>query len=166
MKVKVRFNAWGAGAGARGSAVPKPDAGGGAGTERWQYPPRYEVRAGEAAEKVVPIRMEAATQKAEVLPIRPGKGREPEVVTPAELAQAASHLLNPAAVLALALAVWGLSAEFGAANSFAVEEGPFSHWQTWLAVAGGIQFLCRTLRRRFGADAEQSRTGPAQEPAQ
>lgn len=166
MKVKVRFSTWGAGAGVRGSAVPKPDAGEGAGAERWQYPPRYEVRGGDGAEKVVPIRMEPPPQKAEVLPIRPGKGREPEVVTPAELAHAMSHLLNPAAVLALALAVWGLSAEFGAANTFAVEEGPFSHWQTWLAVAGGIQFVCSALRRRFGVPAEQARTETSQEPAQ
>ena len=166
MKVKVRFNTWGAGAGVRGSALPKPDADDGAVAERWQYPPRYEVRGSEGTEKVVPIRMEAPPQKAEVLPIRPGKDREPEVVTPAELAHAMGHLLNPASVLALALAVWGLSAEFGAANAFAVTEGPFSHWQTWAAVAGGIQFARRALRRRYGAGAEQARTETSQEPAQ
>lgn len=159
MKVKVRFSRWDTGYPVRGSAVPKAIPEDQPAQERWQYPPRYEVRGGETHEKVVPIWVEAPVQKAEVLPIRPGKCREPEVVTPEELAQAMSQLLNPAAVLALALAVWGLSADFGLANSFAVTDGPFSHWQSWVAVAGGIQYASRALRKRFGRPAEQAEAG-------
>lgn len=163
MKVKVRFSRWDTGYPARGSAVPKvsqqeqP-------AERWQYPPRYEVRTQETHEKVVPIWVEPPVQKAEVLPIRPGKNSEPEVVTPGELAEAMSHLLNPAAVLALALAVWGLIADFGLANSFAVNDGPFSHWQTWGAVAGGIHLTSRTLRKRSSPPADHAGTGTPVDP--
>lgn len=153
MKVKVKFSKWDSGYPVRGAAVPKasPEQP----PERWQYPPRYEVKGAESSEKVVPIRFEQPPQKAEILPIRPDLDRQPEVVTPAELAQALTQLLNPASVLALALGVWGLGSDFGVANSFAVADGPFAHWQTWVAVAGAIQFANHWLRKRFCLDAEK-----------
>jgi hypothetical protein len=149
MKVKVRFSRWDTGYPSRGSAVPKPLPEDKPEPGRWQYPPRYEVSGEKTHDKVVPIWIEPPAQKAEVLPIRPGKSREPEVVTPAELVQAVTHMLNPAAVLALALGAWGLGSDFGVANSFAVADGPFSHWQTWVAVAGLIQYINHSLRKRF-----------------
>lgn len=149
MKVKVRFSRWDTGYPARGSAAPKAIPEDQPAQERWQCPPRYEVRGGETHDKVVPIWVEPPAQMAEVLPIRPGKSREPEVVTPAELVQAVTQMLNPASVLALALGGWALGADFGVAHAFAVADGPLSRWQVWLAVAGVIQFANHWVRKRF-----------------
>ncbi|MBA3975524.1 MAG: hypothetical protein C0504_15060 [Candidatus Solibacter sp.] len=154
MKVKVKFSRWDTGYPVRGSAAPKAIPEDEPAQERWQSPPRYEVRGGETNDKVVPIRVEPPAQRAEVLPIRPGKSRDPEVVTPAELVQALTQLLNPASVLAVALGGWALSADFGAAHPFAVADGPFSRWQVWLAVAGVIQFANHRVRKRFCLEAE------------
>ena len=112
---------------------------------------------------------------AEVLPIRPGRSLEPEVVTPAELVQAFTHMLNPASVLALALGGWALGADFGVAHAFAVADGPLSRWQVWVGVAGVIHFVNHWLRKRFGptAAAQESSVmprgednmGPGQQPS-
>jgi hypothetical protein len=58
-------------------------------------------------------------------------------------------LLQPGAVAAGAMAVWRLMSEFGLAARFAIPSGVFSYWQTWLAVAGVIQY-CATALNRYG----------------
>ncbi len=49
------------------------------------------------------------------------------------LALVFATLLQPPAVAALALALWRICANFKWVASFAIPDGPFSHWQTWIA---------------------------------
>jgi hypothetical protein len=66
-----------------------------------------------------------------------------------ELASVAAALLTPAAVGALALGVWRLSADLKWAGEFAISRGLFSHWQVWIAVAGVLQ-TCASILNRYG----------------
>ncbi|MBI4909177.1 MAG: hypothetical protein HY820_36495 [Acidobacteria bacterium] len=63
------------------------------------------------------------------------------------LADAASALLTPAAVLAAVLAIWRICAGLNIAGEFAIRDGPFSHWWTWLAVALLLQGSALMLAR-------------------
>jgi hypothetical protein len=65
------------------------------------------------------------------------------------LALAFAALLQPAAVAALALALWRIGASFQWVASFDIPNGPFSHWQTWIAAAAGI-WLCSSALDRYG----------------
>lgn len=153
MKVRVKFRRWDADYPATGTALRQssieetPPAG------RWQHPPRYEVtnppKHGRP-EKVVAIREEPQVQLAEVLPIRPGLpgGTKDENLTPAELVQGLTHILNPASVFALSLGLWRLGADLGVTGPFALADGPFSHWQLWMVAAGGLQAIGFALRKR------------------
>ena len=153
MKVRVKFRRWEADYPATGSALRKPLIEEPLEAERWQSPPRYEVNRpakSERLDKVVAIREEPEVQLAEVLPIRPGKpsGSKDDDLTPAELVQGLTHILNPASVFALALGLWRLGADLGLTNPFALSDGPFSHWQVWMFAAGGLQAIGYALRKR------------------
>ena len=63
------------------------------------------------------------------------------------LALAVAALLTPAAVMAGALAVWGLAAELNWTTAFPIETGPFSRWPTWLAMALILQLSSVALNR-------------------
>ena len=63
------------------------------------------------------------------------------------LADAASALLTPAAVLAASLGVWRICAEFQIAGEFAIREGVFSHWATWLLLAALLEGSALMLAR-------------------
>ncbi|MEK7406597.1 MAG: hypothetical protein AAB225_15955 [Acidobacteriota bacterium] len=52
-----------------------------------------------------------------------------------ELALTLSGLLRPAALAAVALAVWRLATDLKVTASFAVSRGLFSHWQVWTVMA-------------------------------
>ena len=65
-------------------------------------------------------------------------------------AMAVAALLNPAAVMAFTLALWGFMAERELAGSFAITSGTFSHWQTWLSAAAAIE-LCAVALNRYGS---------------
>jgi hypothetical protein len=65
------------------------------------------------------------------------------------LALLVATLLEPAAVAALALALWRIAAGFQWVGSFAIAAGVFSYWQTWIAAAAGIQWCAHALNR-FG----------------
>ncbi len=156
MKVRVKFRRWDADYPAAGAALRKPVIEDPLQAERWQYPPRYEVNSpakSERPEKVVAIREQPQVQLAEVLPIRPGMpgGAKDEDLTPAELVQGLTHILNPASVFSLALGLWRLGADLGLTNPFALSDGPFSHWQVWMVVAGGLQAIGFALRKRCGS---------------
>ncbi len=58
-------------------------------------------------------------------------------------------LLEPAAVAALALAIWRIAAGLQWVGNFAIPTGFFSYWQTWFAAAAGIQF-CASALNRYG----------------
>lgn len=62
-------------------------------------------------------------------------------------AEFTSFLLTPAAVSALALGLWSLTAEMGWTSSFPVENGMFSHWLVWIALAIGLKMTGSILDR-------------------
>ncbi|MBZ5725586.1 MAG: hypothetical protein LAP87_11365 [Acidobacteriia bacterium] len=63
------------------------------------------------------------------------------------VALAAAGLLTPGAVLAAVLGLWRIAADLDWAGSFAIPSGPFSHWQTWMGTAVGLQAGARVLTR-------------------
>jgi hypothetical protein len=65
------------------------------------------------------------------------------------LALVFATLLQPPAVAALALALWRIFASFQWVGTFAIANGLFSHWQTWVAAAAGI-WLCSSALDRYG----------------
>jgi hypothetical protein len=64
-------------------------------------------------------------------------------------AMAVAALLDPAAVIALAIGLWGIAAEMNWVGSFAISTGFFSHWEPWLAAASGLE-LCALALDRYG----------------
>ena len=64
-------------------------------------------------------------------------------------AMAVAALLDPAAVMALAFGLWGVAAELKWVGSFAIPSGFFSHGETWLAAAAGLE-LCAVALNRYG----------------
>lgn len=71
------------------------------------------------------------------------------------LALVFATLLQPPAVAALALALWRICANFKWVASFAIPDGPFSHWQTWIAGAAAI-WLCSSALDRYGKNGGQA----------
>jgi hypothetical protein len=86
-----------------------------------------------------------------VVRIKFGKGpvirKDPKKNRRAAMALAA--LLDPAAVMAVALALWSIAAERKWVGNFAIDSGVFSHWETWLAVAAALE-LCALALNRYG----------------
>jgi hypothetical protein len=72
-----------------------------------------------------------------------------------QAAYAASVFLTPLAVLALALGIWRLIADLGWAEQFAIENGIFSHWQVWIAIAISLKIAAGIVERP-SKTAEQS----------
>jgi hypothetical protein len=64
-------------------------------------------------------------------------------------ALALAALLDPAAVMALALGLWGIAAELKWVGNFAIPSGFFSYWETWMAAAAGLEF-CAVALNRYG----------------
>ena len=64
-------------------------------------------------------------------------------------ALALAALLDPAAVIALVIGLWGIAAELKWLGSFAFSTGFFSHWEPWLAAASGLE-LCALALNRYG----------------
>jgi hypothetical protein len=61
------------------------------------------------------------------------------------LAQGVAVLLKPAALMALALGIWGIGADFKLTTRFAIDSGWFSHWQVWLGTAVVLEFCSLAL---------------------
>lgn len=61
--------------------------------------------------------------------------------------QAIAVLLKPPALMAAVLGLWCFASEFNLAGAFAINSGPFSHWQVWLAGAGILQWGSCALGR-------------------
>ena len=68
------------------------------------------------------------------------------------LALGLAALLTPAAVMAIVLAFWRLSADLRATGEFPISVGLFSHWQVWLAGAAILEFLAIILNRYGNAE--------------
>jgi hypothetical protein len=54
-------------------------------------------------------------------------------------------LLTPAALVALAMGLWRLSADLDWAGAFPIALGFFSHWQVWIALSIGLKMLSAAL---------------------
>lgn len=70
---------------------------------------------------------------------RPGTNRQ--------LALATAALLNPAALMAWVLALWGIAADLQIAREFAISHGIFSHWQVWSAMGIALLLSSAALNR-------------------
>ncbi len=67
--------------------------------------------------------------------------------------------LTPAALSFGILGFWRLGADLGVFGEFFLEDGTFSHWQVWCALALGAQAGSIALNRRLKRqDAAQQRT--------
>ena len=84
--------------------------------------------------------------------------------TIAETTTAASHeaaklfpaLVTPAALIALALGLWRLSADLGWTEEFIISNGFFSHWQVWIALAIALQTAASSLAARARKASEEN----------
>jgi hypothetical protein len=54
-------------------------------------------------------------------------------------------LLTPAALVALAMGLWRVSADLDWASAFPITSGFFSHWQVWIALSIGLKILSSAL---------------------
>ena len=61
-------------------------------------------------------------------------------------------LLSPAAVLALVLGLWRVSADLGWTEAFLIANGFFSHWQVWIALAIVLQVAAVWLASKISSD--------------
>jgi Flp pilus assembly protein protease CpaA len=100
-----------------------------------------------------------------VVRIRLGKRPKPAAkrARNRRFAQGVAALLKPAALMALALGIWAIGADFKLTSTFAIASGWLSHWLVWLAVAVILEF-CSIALNRYGqnqAPAKTLRTGPA-----
>ena len=94
---------------------------------------------------------------------REGNRREP-LQGRAALAVFAA-LLQPAAVMAGVLAFWRFGADLQWTSEFAISTGLLSHWQVWLAIFAGLEFLAvalnRTGRKRASVEVEALGSAPS-----
>jgi hypothetical protein len=72
-------------------------------------------------------------------------------------AQGVAALLTPAALMALALAIWGIGADLKLTAAFAIVSGWFSHWQVWLVMAVALESCSFVLNRYAKSDARTAR---------
>lgn len=56
-------------------------------------------------------------------------------------------LLSPVALIAAVMAFWRFGADAGWTDTFVLSDGLMSHWQVWLAMAIGIQWISMRLDR-------------------
>jgi hypothetical protein len=54
-------------------------------------------------------------------------------------------LLTPAALVALAMGLWRVSADLDWASAFPILSGFFSHWQVWIALSVALKILSSGL---------------------
>jgi hypothetical protein len=78
----------------------------------------------------------------------PEPPREPEEVTPEELARGLAAILTPATLVPVLLAVWRLGADLGVAQPFQFSEGPLSSWIVWLLIAVAMGSAVAWLKNR------------------
>jgi hypothetical protein len=64
-------------------------------------------------------------------------------------------LLTPAAVTALVLGLWRVSADLGWTGEFLIANGFFSHWQVWIALAIVLQVSAASLAAKMSTGRAQ-----------
>jgi hypothetical protein len=89
-----------------------------------------------------------------IVRIRLGKrSRRPKTGRNQPVALAVASLLTPAAVMALVLAIWPLTAALKFTGAFPIGVGLFSHWQVWLALACTLQCIAIVVNRSQPAES-------------
>lgn len=86
-----------------------------------------------------------------VVRIRLGKRPKPSAkrARNRRFAQGGAALLKPAALMSLALGLWGIGAAFKLTSAFAITSGWLSLWQVWLGTAILLE-LCSFRLNRYG----------------
>ncbi|HEU0120591.1 MAG TPA: hypothetical protein VFQ91_08710 [Bryobacteraceae bacterium] len=64
-----------------------------------------------------------------------------------QAAVTAAALITPFSVLAFALGGWRLAADLQWTSRFAIDAGPLSHWQVWIALSFLLQVGAALLNR-------------------
>ncbi len=72
----------------------------------------------------------------------------PNHVSTQEMAGGLAALLAPAATLTFAIALWRLGRDLGLTKNFFITDGPFSHWQVWLAMTATLAASSMYLNRK------------------
>ncbi len=67
-------------------------------------------------------------------------------------------LLTPAATLTFAISLWRLGQDLGLTKNFFITDGPFSHWQVWVAVTGMLSASSFYLNRKSERAARSTAT--------
>ena len=83
---------------------------------------------------------------------------DPSVVTNQEMAAGLASLLAPVAAVLFAISCWRLGQDLGFAGNFFIHEGPLSHWQVWLTMAGLIFAASHWLNRLARNDDDNPAT--------
>jgi hypothetical protein len=102
-----------------------------------------------------------------VVRIRPGKRPKPSAkrTRNRRFAQGVATLLKPAALMALALGLWGIGAALKLTSAFAITSGWLSLWQVWLGAAILLELcsfaLNRYAQRKTSSPPPASRAGSA-----
>ena len=65
-------------------------------------------------------------------------------------------LLTPAAVIALVLGLWRVTADLGWTGEFLISGGLFSHWQVWIALAVALQLAAVALVAKINSHGKIS----------
>lgn len=101
-----------------------------------------------------PAWMRAASVIAETNSTFPAKWRrfvDRTVVSSEAAVNVFPALLTPAAVVALVLGLWRVSADLGWTEEFLIGNGFFSHWQVWIALAILLQIAAAALAAKNNA---------------
>ncbi|MGC4051601.1 MAG: hypothetical protein QM757_19795 [Paludibaculum sp.] len=75
-----------------------------------------------------------------------------------EMAGGLAALLAPAATLTFAISLWRLGQDIGWTRNFFIAEGPFSHWQVWVALTGMLSGMGFYLNRKSERAARRAAT--------
>ncbi|QOY89059.1 hypothetical protein [Paludibaculum fermentans] len=104
----------------------------------------------------------AVQRKAQVVempaPVAPAPPENPNHVSKQEMAGGLAALLTPAATLTFAISLWRLGQDLGLTKNFFITEGPFSHWQVWVALTGMLSGSSFYLNRKSEQAARRTAT--------
>ena len=71
------------------------------------------------------------------------------------LALAGAALLTPMAFMAFALGLWRIAADMKLTGEFTIVEGPFSRWQSWIALGVLLEASAVLLVRFAGRGVDE-----------
>ena len=80
-----------------------------------------------------------------VVPSLTGALATPTLALARQLPNILVALLTPAALVALAMGLWRVSADLDWAGAFPIATGFFSHWQVWIGLSAALKMLSSAL---------------------